>query len=503
MLIRNAQLVPIGHDVVPDSLVDIRLGAREIVRVEENLTPHGDEQVLDAEGRWAIPGLWDQHVHMLQWALTSMRVNTSGTDSPGQVCAIVRQHIDALTATDPHAIVVGFGHRTAAWSQIPTTSELDAVSGNHPVVLISGDAHHGWLNSAAFRLFAVPHQDGPLEENDWFPLLAQLATIPQLRAEQDKAYRNVVTQAHQLGVVGIADLEFESGYAQWAARYASGITSMRVRTASYAVDLEAVIAAGLRSGDYLVGTDGMIQMGPLKIISDGSLNTRTAFCCEPYLSTEPLAYPRGLPNQTPDELAALLRRAHSSGLTVACHALGDQAISDALDAYAATGAIGTIEHAQLIQRSDIARMAQLGLGASVQPAHLLDDRDVSHDYWADRTDRCFAFRSMLNHGVPLLLGSDAPIAPLDPWLAMAAAVHRSGDEREPWNPAEGITLAEALAASTDQQPTLRQGSRPDVVLLDNNPLVPGLSSAEAAARLRSMSVAATIGAGRILWSTLS
>jgi hypothetical protein len=109
---------------------------------------------------------------------------------------------------------------------------------------------------------------------------------------------------------------------------------------------------------------------------------------------------------------------------------------------------------------------------------------------------------MLDAGVVLALGSDAPVAPLDPWLAMAAAVHRSADGREPWNPAESLTPAEALAASTDAQRTLSVGSRGDIVLLDADPIAVSTDSAEAARILRSMPVAATLLAGRLTHSTL-
>jgi predicted amidohydrolase YtcJ len=104
--------------------------------------------------------------------------------------------------------------------------------------------------------------------------------------------------------------------------------------------------------------------------------------------------------------------------------------------------------------------------------------------------------------VVLALGSDAPVAPLDPWLAMAAAVHRSADERAPWNEAESLTPAEALAASTDGQPTLGVGSRGDIVLLDADPLGSAADSAEAARILRGMPVAATFVAGHLTHSGL-
>jgi predicted amidohydrolase YtcJ len=103
--------------------------------------------------------------------------------------------------------------------------------------------------------------------------------------------------------------------------------------------------------------------------------------------------------------------------------------------------------------------------------------------------------------VTLALGSEAPVAPLDPWLAMAAAVHRSGDAREPWNPAESLTAAQALAASTDGRITLTPGGPGDVVLLDDDPLHPAgsadpVDTAAVAAHLRGVRVAATVVAGR-------
>ncbi len=182
-------------------------------------------------------------------------------------------------------------------------------------------------------------------------------------------------------------------------------------------------------------------MGPLKIISDGSLNTRTAWCCEPYADGARLDQPAGAANLSEAELTALLARAHMSGLEVATHAIGDAAVAAALDAYAATGARGSIEHAQLIGRDDVRRIAELDLRASVQPGHLLDDRDLTELIWPGRGDRSFAFRWMLDDGVRLCFGSDAPVSPLDPWLAMAAAVHRSADDRPAWHPEQALTVA--------------------------------------------------------------
>jgi predicted amidohydrolase YtcJ len=237
-------------------------------------------------------------------------------------------------------------------------------------------------------------------------------------------------------------------------------------------------------------------MGPLKIISDGSLNTRTAYCHEPYADAESLEFPRGKQNYSFEQLTRLMGRARECGLETAVHAIGDAAVASALDAFEATRAVGSIEHAQLVALPDITRMGRLGVLVSVQPAHLLDDRDVTQQCWPDRANRCFLFRSMIEAGVRLVMGSDAPVAPLDPWLAMAAAVHRSADEEEPWNPTQSLTIPEALAASTDGQGTVAPGNRGDLVLLDDDPLRTVTDSTAASAHLRGMRVAATVVAGR-------
>ena len=393
-------------------------------------------------------------------------------------------------------LVVGAGYRSATWGHRPTVELLDRVSGKHPVILISGDGHNGWLNSAALRLMEVPWRPEAVDENDWFPIYSRVNRLADPSGGLDLAYADAISSAAALGIVGLVDLEFESGYQAWPERFAQGIDQLRVRPATYPDRLDEVLAAGLRTGQPLPGGRGLLTMGPLKIISDGSLNTRTASCCQPYADGGALEFPLGKQNYSLAELTELLTLATRHGLEIALHAIGDAAVGTALDAYAATGATGSIEHAQLVCRDDLDRMRRLGIRASVQPAHLLDDRDVAAQCWPDRADRCFLFRSMVNAGVALALGSDAPVAPLDPWLAMAAAVHRSADEREPWNPDESLSAAQALAASTDGQGTIGPGSRGDVVLLDADPLQAAGDSAAVSRHLRSTSVAGTFVAGR-------
>lgn len=261
-------------------------------------------------------------------------------------------------------------------------------------------------------------------------------------------------------------------------------------------------AAVMRTGQAWPGAGELVRMGPLKIISDGSLGTRTAYCCEPYPGGAGSEFPHGKQNFTLDQQRELLGRAVQHGLDVAVHAIGDAACADALRAIEETGARGSIEHAQLMRADDVRRMSALGLTASVQPAHLLDDRTLTERNWPGREDRCFMLRSMLDAGVTLALGSDAPVAPLDPWLAMASAIHRGADGEQPWVEQQAISPAEALAASVDGRGTVQPGSVADLVLLDHDPLAPAADSAAAARQLRGTRAALTMVSGRIVHDQL-
>jgi predicted amidohydrolase YtcJ len=484
MLLRDVRLVPVDRPAAPGT-VDVRLTGDRVVEVGTGLDPGAGEDTVEAAGRWLIPGLWDAHVHLGQWARQGTRLDLAGTT--------VRAAALRRVAADGGAgLLVGGGYRPAIWAEPPTVAALDAVTGDRPVVLVSGDAHAGWLNSAALRRFGLAPRNDPLTEAEWF------AALPAVLAAEDArvgpgAYTAALTAAARLGIVGVCDYEFEPGFANWPDRYAKVGVPLRVRTSTYPVNLAAALAAGLRTGSLPDPDQPLLTMGSLKIISDGSLNTRTAHCCE--------AYPgggHGVQNVPPADLSHLLALARTSGLDVALHAIGDAAVALAVDAFADTGATGSIEHSQLMRAAEIDRMAALGLVASVQPAHLLDDLSVTAAIWGEeRAARSFPLRALVDAGVRLALGSDAPVAPLDPWLAMAAAVHR-GDPGDPaWHPEHGITAAEALSSSTGGGGTVRPGQVADLALLDADPLRPS-APADVASHLRGLHVATTIVAGSIV-----
>lgn len=464
MILRNGR--------VRSQLVDLRI-------VDGSIAEMGaiDEPGLDLGGRWVIPGLWDQHVHFSQWAMSRQRVDVSAATSAAEAAALV-----AAAPRPPAGLVlVGIGYRDGLWPDEPTFALLDAAAPETPVVLISGDLHSCWLNSSAAARFGAP---GPLLcEQDCFSVVSALDDVPP--EVLDAWVADAGRAAAARGVVGVVDLEMTWNTDNWLRRMAGGFDSLRVESGIYPQFLDRALAAGYRTGTEL---GPLLHVGPFKIITDGSLNTRTAYCVDPYPGMGDF---RGLLTVEPEDLVAWLGRAE--GFTPAVHAIGDEANHLALDAFEQLGIHGRIEHAQLVSAGDFARFAELGVIASVQPEHAMDDRDVAERYWAGRTDRSYALASLHAAGAELLLGSDAPVAPLDPWVTIAAAVGRSRG-REPWHPEQRIPAEVALAASVST--SVAVGQVADLAVIDLDPLTASESE------LRGMPVAATLLGGRVTHSVL-
>jgi predicted amidohydrolase YtcJ len=440
--------------------------------------------VVAGEGRVVLPGLWDAHVHIVQWAAARRRVDLTATGSAREAAGAMAAAAGERAADEP---LLGFGFRDALWPDRPAPELLAWSGGDRIVALISNDLHTAWLNEAALRSLglAAAHPTGVLREKDCFDAVTRLSkNTPEV---QDRWIADAVRAAAARGVTGFMDFEFADNLADWTRRAAHGRLGARVSTAIYPAQLEQAIAAGWRTGDVVPGTDGLVTVGPLKLFVDGSLNTRTALCHQPYPGSDD----HGVLQTPPEELVQLMSRAAAHGIASAVHAIGDRANSLALDAFEKVGGPGRIEHAQLIDQGDLSRTARPDLVLGVQPAHAVDDRDVADRHWAGRTGRAFAYADLLRAGATLEFGSDAPVSPLDPWIGIASAVHRTGpDGRAPWHPEQAIPLPEALAAAAAGRRTLRVGDPADLVITDADPY-----AAEPAA-LRTLPVHATLLGGR-------
>ncbi|MGR2751569.1 amidohydrolase [Agromyces arachidis] len=476
-----------------DAPVDLRIEDGRVRVLARGAGGKTRGERIDLAGRWVVPGLWDRHVHMAQWAMAARRIDLGGADSAAEAAELAAASVRA--GADE---VIGMGYRDGLWPDTQTIALLDRIGGDVPVVLVSGDLHSCWVNTAAARrhgMLDAAGTSGVLREEDCFRLVRELDDVAD--RVLDGWISDAARAAAARGVVGVVDYEMRWNRDDWARRAADGLDALRVRFGVYTQHLDRAEEAGLRTGDAVEGTGGLVRVGGYKVITDGSLNTRTAWCADPYPGLGPDEHPYGVANVPYDELVPHLRRAGEIGLDPAVHAIGDRANERALDALEAVQPSGwhgraTIEHAQLLRHEDVARFARLGIVASVQPEHAMDDRDVADRYWAGRTDRAFMLRDLAAAGVELALGSDAPVAPLDPWVAIAAAVGRTRDGRGPWHPEQAVDVRAALAASTDGVGAdVREGMAADLAVVELDPAEASVDD------LRRMPVALTVLGGRI------
>lgn len=449
-------------------------------------------EVVELGDATVLPGLVDGHVHVEQWARRSRRVDVAGSGSPDEVARRLRDG----AGEGPDGWVIGHGFIDGLWSEPAHKQVLDAIVGPVPVAVVSGDLHTVWLSSAGLAtidrhhgLGVADHPTGVLREHQAMDVIAAMEAADPVEVV-DGWVQQALAGLPERGVTGLIDFEFTDTVAAWPRRSAVAPSTVRVQAAIWPEWLDAAIEAGHRTGAVVEGTGGRVTVGPLKVLADGSLNTRTAWCADPY----PGACghdSHGLRLIEPDELVGLMARGWRAGLHPAVHAIGDMTNAMVLDAFEEVGCPGRIEHAQMVRADDFVRFARPGLVASVQPQHAVADRSVADRQWEGRTDRSFPYRSLYEAGARLELGSDAPVSPLDPWLAIADAVARTDDDRPPWHPEQTLPLAVAVVAASAGRAAISVGDPADLTV------VPGDLTAATPADLRAMEVLATLVGGEV------
>lgn len=467
-----------------DTLASIAIVGEVVTAVGPSLATTPGARRIDCGGRTAIPGLWDTHAHVTQWAMARRRIDLSATTSALEAARVLGDAVDRQAGD---AIVVAGGMRTALWPQLPHVDMLDAVTGHVPVVASNVDLHTVWCNTAAMRLFGIDAPDGLLREADCYRVLAALDDLST--ASQDEVVQDALADAAARGVVGIKDFEFGDAVPDWQRRSAHAPLPVRIDTTVYPSHLEHAITRGLATDAVVPGTHRLVRAGHLKLFTDGSLNSGTALCHEHLPDGTPGV--SGHAAMTPAALRAAVEEAWTHGIAPAIHAIGDLAVQVALDTIEAVGCAARIEHAQLVATADLPRFRRPDLVVGVQPAHCTDDRDVTDIAWADRGHRAYPLASLVAAGARLEFGSDAPVSPLDPWAAIAAAVTRTADDRPSWHPEQCLDRATALAAGARGRTAITVGMVADIALVEADPLTcpPGV--------LRDPGVAMVLVGGRI------
>ncbi|HEX6308183.1 MAG TPA: amidohydrolase [Longimicrobiales bacterium] len=456
---------------------------------------HGP-RLLDLTGTTITPGLTDAHAHLTEWAFARREVDLADAGSPAEAAARVRRHADGQGGT---SWIRGRGWNPHRWrGAAPERALLDGIA--RPVVLQSHDMHALWVNRAALELAGIdrhtPDPDGGTIVRDtageptgllleWAGrLVTQHMTAPSLD-DAAAAVRDAQTELHSLGITGIHSfpgIHLARPDPLAVLRRMQERDELRLRIVQLIAleQLDAAIAAGVRSGDG----DEWIRLGAVKMFLDGALGSRTAWMREPYEDGSGC----GIRTMEPADFRAAVQHAAAHGLASAVHAIGDAAVSLALDvlgesALQVAGIPHRIEHLQCCPTERLADAAWAGIVCSMQPSHLITDWSAADEHWGEQRARgTYAFGSLHRVGTILAFGSDVPVEPVDPRRGLFAAVTRqdlSGAPDGGWFPEEridaltalhGFTIGPARAAGLAAPAgSLAPGARADFAAWDRDP----------------------------------
>jgi predicted amidohydrolase YtcJ len=483
--------------------------------------------VVDAGGRRLLPGFNDAHVHLLDGGGMLATVDLSDAATTAEFVRRVG-HLAARYA--PGEWVQSWGWDETKWdpARLPTRQDIDPVTPANPALFYRYDGHMLVANSRALALAGITRdtKDPPggviVHDADGEPtgalkdaaadLLARV--VPEPGPEQRRRIAKLaLAEAASHGVTSLQAMSIEYSLIATLRELAdAGELTARIYAAVPISNVED--QARLGTGRAFGGP--LLRIGALKSLADGSLGSSTAYFYEPFLHQPGN---RGLLSDDMLPIGKMrdrMLRADGAGLQLCIHAIGDAAIASVLDLYGdverAHGRVDRrwrIEHAQHLAAADFDRFAKLGVIASVQPYHAIDDgRWLEERIGHDRASRTYAFRSFLDHGVRIALGTDWPVAPLDPMLTLYAATTRATlDGRHPdgWFPEQKLTIREALAAYTmgsayaefaeHDKGSIETGKYADMVLVDADVL------AIAPARIRDVKVLKTWVGGRLVWDS--
>ena len=430
--------------------------------------PH--TQVIDARGKLVLPGFNDSHVHFVSGGMQLDNVQLKDANSAQEFARLIGER---AKITPRGGWILGGNWDETKWTppNIPTKHLIDKLTPDNPVFVTRYDGHMGVANSLALQLAGITtHTQDPAggtivrdaQGNPTGALKDAAAdlvykVIPPLTHDQRvRIVKRAMAYAASLGVTSVqhmsADYEDIAVYDELLQR---GELITRIYAAPPISNVNDLTKIGVRhafGGPYL-------RIGALKGFADGSLGSGTAYFYEPFLNQ---GDNHGLLSDEMHPVSLMRDRmlsADAGGLQLCTHAIGDQGIAMILDLYAEV-AKGhgeadrrfRIEHAQHMAAKDFARFAELRVIASVQPYHAIDDgRFAEAHIGHDRSSRTYAFRTFLDHGVRLSLGTDWEVAPLDPMQTVYAAVTRATlDGKNPggWFPEQKLTVPETIEAYT-------------------------------------------------------
>lgn len=485
----------------------VQAGSREELL---SLKAEGDV-VADLGGRFVCPGFNDSHMHLLNYGYTMeccglMAHTSSLKDLQDSLRAFITAHDFA-----PDAWILGRGWNQDYFTgphEIPTRFDLDAVSSTHPICITRCCGHCLVVNSKALELLGLDgsreqpvggHYDvdengiptGVFRDNamSWV-----YGRIPQPGREDIKrmlrtAIRGLnscgITSCQTDDLIVFGGVPYEEVLAAFDELKKSGELTLRVYEQSHfssLKDIQEFIGKGYHTG---VG-DEWFKIGPLKLMSDGSLGARTAYLRSDY---QDAPGEKGLAVFEQDTLEAIVSYAHRHGMQIAIHSIGDGSLDQVLTAYGRAFAAyprkdhrSGIVHVQITHPEQLDQMANLSLHAYIQSIFLDYDSHIVRDrVGKELAATSYAFHSMKMRGMHVSNGTDCPVELPDPMRGIQCAVTRAplDGSIEPYNPEESMSVEEALQSYTaegayasfeeQRKGQIAPGMLADFTILSENP----------------------------------
>jgi len=459
-------------------------------------------RIVEGAGKRLLPGFNDAHVHFTTGGAQLDQVQLNDAASLQE---FTRRIAEQAAHMPKGEWMEGGNWDETKWTppQMPTKEAIDSVTGETPVAVSRYDGHMILANSAALKLAGItaqtPDPAGGVivrdaQGNPTGGLKDAAADLvfkvipPPGHDRRRHSVERALAHAASLGVTSVQDMNPEyADIAIYSELLEEGKLTTRIYAAPLIPQVDDQVKIGIRhafGGPYL-------RIGALKSYADGSLGSRTAYFFDPFTDQPDN---RGLLSDAMHPVSLMrdrMMKADAAGLQLCTHAIGDAGISAILDIYAeiekAHGPRDRrwrIEHAQHMAAKDFDRFARLGVIASMQPFHAIDDgRWAEGRIGHDRAGRTYAFRTFLDHGVRLAFGTDWFVAPLDPMLTLYAATTRAtldGKNPNGWFPEQKLTVKETIEAYTmgsayaefqeKEKGSITPGKLADMVLLSDDVL---------------------------------
>lgn len=478
-----------ANDLQPTAkLVAVTKGLISYVGDDESaITTDSSTQIIDLEGQTLTPGLIEGHGHILGIGYNEMNIDLLDVKNYQELLDLVKE---AVSKAEPGQWIVGRGWHQSKWIPQPkllvkgfqTHEQLSAISPDNPILLRHASGHASFANAKAMEIAGVKAEtvdslSETLKEGEGGEIIVDDKGVPtgifverasgliaqyipaNDRAQDKQALKMAQDACLRLGITGFHD----AGQNRQVIELLQELRNENELPVRMYVMLtgfdEELLNEWYEKGPMIDSAQHTLDIRSIKLNCDGALGSRGAWLLEPY-SDRPGHY--GYETLPMSFVESTSKKALQHGFQVCAHAIGDRANREILDRYEIAFNMHPdktqdhrfrIEHAQHLNPYDIGRFAELGVIPAMQAIHMASDRPWAIDRLGEQRilEGAYVWQKLLQTGVKIVNGTDAPVEPLDPLPSFYASVSRrtlAGTPEGGYEPDQKMTREEALKSYT-------------------------------------------------------